>query len=595
LLFNWIKLGHFLGAYGFLIHSFHPSASRPASPEGPSRPDISQFGPVGSKRKNDSAFIWSVSTDFGGPNLGLRLAFIRRDIIMDNLPPQLLQLALTSADLGVWMLDLERDQEMLRSLRHDQIFGYSNLQPRWGLEIALAHVIEEDRHILIGAFEQARTLGEMSCEFRVRWPDGSIHWISPLGRTEFSENGTPLRVCGVVADITARKSLEAELLHKSKMAAVGELSAGIAHDFNNVLQGIGVSLELISNLAETKRCSAIPERARRANELVQRAAKITHRLLAFSRRSPLAPCAFDLASRLPGIVSLLRPTAGHHINVSVQVSPDLPNIHVDIAQFEAALLNLLVNARDASPRGGMIEVKASKALEVPIDLDIDELHPGYALIEVLDQGVGILPEQLTQVFEPFFTTKPVGAGTGLGLSQVYGFAHQSGGSISLESVPGIGTRALLWVPLDQSDSEPDTVLETAKYSVHQLSEDEQPRIRILLVEDESHVSETIAMWLMQLGYEVIVASDGDTALEYLQGSREQFALMISDIGLSSHMDGCELAHQCKNLYPSLPILLITGYAGIDLKQRLPQQTEVLVKPFDMHTLISTIKKRLVSQ
>ncbi|MBM9486959.1 response regulator [Pseudomonas sp. ICBG1301] len=511
---------------------------------------------------------------------------------MENLPPQLLQLALTSADLGVWMLDLERDQEVLRSLRHDQIFGYSELQPRWGLEIALKHVIEEDRHILTDAFEQARTIGEMRCEFRVRWPDGSIHWVSPLGRTEFSEDGTPLRVCGVVADITARKCLEAESLHKSKMAAIGELSAGIAHDFNNVLQGIGVSLELISNLAETKRCSAVPERARRANELVQRAAKITHRLLAFSRRSPLAPCAFNLASRLPGIVSLLRPTAGHHINVKLQVSPDLPHIHVDIAQFEAALLNLLVNARDASPRGGLIEVKASKALKVPIDLDIDELHPGYALIEVLDQGIGISSEQLTHVFEPFFTTKPVGAGTGLGLSQVYGFAHQSGGSISLESVPGIGTRALLWLPLDHSDSEPDPVHETPTYSIHHLSKDEQHRLRILLVDDEPEVSETIAMWLMQLGYEVIVASDGASALKYLQSSREQFQLMISDIGLSSHMDGCELAHQCKIWYPSLPVLLISGYAGIDLKQRLPDQTEVLVKPFDMPTLINVITRTL---
>ncbi|RUQ46757.1 response regulator, partial [Corynebacterium pseudodiphtheriticum] len=191
-----------------------------------------------------------------------------------------------------------------------------------------------------------------------------------------------------------------------------------------------------------------------------------------------------------------------------------------------------------------------------------------------------------------FTTKPVGAGTGLGLSQVYGFAHQSGGSISLESVPGIGTRALLWLPLDHSDSEPDPVHETPTYSIHHLSKDEQHRLRILLVDDEPEVSETIAMWLMQLGYEVIVASDGASALKYLQSSREQFQLMISDIGLSSHMDGCELAHQCKIWYPSLPVLLISGYAGIDLKQRLPDQTEVLVKPFDMPTLINVITRTL---
>lgn len=514
---------------------------------------------------------------------------------MDTLPPQLLQLALTSADLGVWMLDLEQDQEMLRSLRHDQIFGYSSLQPCWGLGIALEHVIEEDRHILTNAFEQARTIGEMSCEFRVRWPDGSIHWISPLGRTEFSENGKPLRVCGVVSDVTARKRLEAVSLHKSKMAAIGELTAGIAHDFNNVLQGIGVSLELMSNLAETKRCSAVPERARRANELVQRAAKITHRLLAFSRRSPLTPCAFDLAARLPGIVSLLLPTAEQHFNVTVQVSPDLAAIHVDHAQFEAALLNLLVNARDASPRGSSIKVTASKALELPIDQNIEESHPGYALIEVLDQGVGIPPDDLAKVFEPFFTTKPIGAGTGLGLSQVYGFAHQSGGSIDLDSVPGIGTRVRLWLPFDDSHLEPDEVLEMPAHSGKHSSEAQEPGKRILLVEDEPQVRETLATWLMQLGHDVIVACDGAAALKHLQGDGEPFALMISDIGLSIDMDGCELAEHCRILYPDLPILLITGYAGVELEQRLPHGTAVLVKPFDTPTLIKAITERLVQR
>ncbi len=511
---------------------------------------------------------------------------------MNNLPPQLLQLALASADLGVWMLDLVRDQEVLRSLRHDQIFGYSTLQPRWGLEIALAHVLEEDRHILIGAFERARSAGEMSCEFRVRWPDGSVHWISPFGRTEFSETGIPLRVCGVVADITARKCQEAESLQKNKMAAIGELTAGIAHDFNNILQGIGVSLELISNLAETGRCSAVPARAKRANELVQRAAKITHRLLAFSRRSPLTPCAIDLASRLPDIVGLLRPTADHNVNVTMQVCPDLPAIHVDDAQFEAALLNLLVNARDASPRGANIELRAQKALEVPTDLDVSQLHPGFALIEVLDQGNGIPPEQLAQVFEPFFTTKPVGAGTGLGLSQVHGFVHQSGGSIDLSSMPGTGTQVRLWLPLDPSHLAPAAIFKIPASGYEPLSESDDPRGRILLVDDEFDVRETLAAWLMQLGHEVIAVCDASAALEALKDNTAPFTLMISDVGLSGDIDGCELAHKCRMLYHELPVLLITGYAGLELEDRIPSHTAVLVKPFDMSILVASISNCL---
>ncbi|KWT13229.1 PAS domain-containing hybrid sensor histidine kinase/response regulator [Pseudomonas amygdali] len=509
---------------------------------------------------------------------------------MDALPTHLLQLALQSADLGVWMLDLERDQEVLRSLRHDQIFGYETLQPQWGLEIALTHIVEEDRHILTDAFERARTVGSLSCEFRVRWPDGSIHWVSPLGRTEFSEGGIPLRVSGVVADITVRKQMEAESLQRSKMAAIGELTAGIAHDFNNILQGLGVSFELISNLARSGRFSAVPERARRGQELVQRAAMITHRLLAFSRRSPLTPCALDLASRLPDIVSLLRPTAEHHVNVTVWVSPNLPAIHVDSAQFEAAILNLLVNARDASPRGGNIEVTAQQAQDMTLAVDDDKTYQSFALIEVMDQGSGIPLEQLDQVFEPFFTTKPIGAGTGLGLSQVYGFANQSGGKVDLDSVLGVGTRVRMWLPFESSDSSTDAVVETLSPSLEQSSVIDKPTGRILLVDDEFEVRETMATWLKQLGHEVIVASDASGALERMREAAESFDLMISDIGLTGPMDGCELAYQCRVLYDDMPVLLVTGYAGDDLEKRLPPDTLVLDKPFDMPKLVAAIAK-----
>ncbi|WP_235805235.1 ATP-binding protein, partial [Pseudomonas amygdali] len=181
--------------------------------------------------------------------------------------------------------------------------------------------------------------------------------------------------------------------------------------------------------------------------------------------------------------------------MTVWVSPNLPAIHVDSAQFEAAILNLLVNARDASPRGGNIEVTAQQAQDMTLAVDDDKTYQSFALIEVMDQGSGIPLEQLDQVFEPFFTTKPIGAGTGLGLSQVYGFANQSGGKVDLDSVLGVGTRVRMWLPFESSDSSTDAVVETLSPSLEQSSVIDKPTGRILLVDDEFEVRETMATWL----------------------------------------------------------------------------------------------------
>jgi signal transduction histidine kinase len=494
---------------------------------------------------------------------------------MESFPPELLHLALQSADLGIWQLDLRSDEETLRSLRHDQMFGYDVLQPRWSMAIALQHVVEEDRDVFASAFRTALTAGTLQCEVRVRWPDGSIHWIAPLGRTEFSEEGQPLRMCGVVADITARRQLETQALQKSKLSAIGELTAGIAHDFNNVLQGLAGSFDLLNVFIAKGRLDECGRLASRGTELVSRAARMTHRLLAFSRRAPLNPRAVDLAQRLPAIAALMRPVAGQHSPVDVSVEAALPAVHVDDAQLEVALLNLLINARDASRGKGRIQLRARRTLH-PGDLHESlpaSAYRGFALIEVTDAGIGIPPDSLERVFEPFFTTKPQVAGTGLGLSQVYGYVNQSGGAIDVASVIGVGTRVRLWLPLEAG--------ELAAVEVAAPADAVSPRSRpavVLLVDDEPHVREPLAELLRESGHEVTAVASAAEAMTMLD-SRTDWDLIVSDIGLEGPTDGCELARQCHGRLPEVPVLLITGYAGDDLDTRLPRDTTVLVKPF----------------
>ncbi|MDF3983627.1 ATP-binding protein [Luteibacter sp. PPL201] len=489
-------------------------------------------------------------------------------------PDSLLHLALESADLGVWRLDLTRDQEMLRSLRHDQMFGYDTLQPSWGLERALAHILDEDRHILVQAFERAIKDGHLACEFRVRWPDGSIHWIAPRGRTDY-ENGEARYVTGIVSDVTARKRAEEDDLQQSKMIAIGQLTAGIAHDFNNVLQGIGGAFDLIEKKAAAGTLEGVTAVTRLGTGLVDRASRMTHRLLAFSRRSPLAPRAIALEKRLPEIAALLRPTATQHVTVTCDIEPGLC-AHVDDAHLETAVLNLLVNARDASPRGGRIHLAARRASGLPSHDDAPRL-----VLSVSDEGTGIAADDLPHVFEPFFTTKPAGTGTGLGLSQVHGFAHQSGGHVDVESALHQGTTVRVYLPVCALPDEPIACAQV----VHR----PPGAARILLVDDEPGVLDTLAVTLRDQGHEVITAHHAEDA-QAAWRAHAPFSALITDIGLPGPMDGCALAHWARAEIPDLPVVLITGYAGTPLDDRLPRHAEVLVKPFALSALRTLLKR-----
>ncbi|KJV34761.1 PAS domain-containing hybrid sensor histidine kinase/response regulator [Luteibacter yeojuensis] len=498
-----------------------------------------------------------------------------------DVPHALLQLALESADLGVWRLDLVNDVELLRSLRHDQMFGYRDLQPRWNLAVALEHIVEDDRPILARAFERARDEGCLACEFRVRWPDGSIHWIAPRGRTEY-ENGVARYVTGIISDVTARRRADEEDLQHNKLVAMGQLTAGIAHDFNNVLQGMGGAFDLIEQKANLSTVEGIAPIARLGAGLVERASRMTHRLLAFSRRSPLAPGPVNLNGRLPEIAALLRPTASQHVNVSVSVEGDLCAL-ADDAQLETALLNLLVNARDASPRDGYISVSAAS---VNADGETPPSAHRLLCISVTDRGSGIAPDDLQRVFEPFFTTKSAGTGTGLGLSQVHGFAHQSGGRIEVESALNQGTTVRLYLP-ECGANENDAVPSTPGPVVP------PPGVRILLVDDEPQVLAMLAAALREQGHEVITAIDAVSALRAWR-AHAPLALLVTDIGLPGSMDGCELARWCRSEEPELPVILITGYAGETLKGRIPKAAQVLVKPFSTSTLGHAVTKAVGS-
>ncbi|HEX4209499.1 MAG TPA: ATP-binding protein, partial [Candidatus Binataceae bacterium] len=360
-------------------------------------------------------------------------------------------------------------------------------------------------------------------------------------------------------DISARKAMEERLRQSTKMEAIGRLTAGIAHDFNNLLTVVLGNLESIqrqSAIANTARTQAVENAMRGA----RRAAALTERLLAFARRKPLEPHVLDVNDLVSGMSELLRRTIGERINVRTKLDPDVWSIETDPTELEAAILNLAVNARDAMPAGGELVIETAN---VELDSAYAAANPdiiagSYVLIAVADTGVGMTSDILNKVFEPFFTTKPDGRGTGLGLSQVYGFVRQTGGHVKLYSEPTIGTTAKIYFPKASKPSEADPA---ADQSTHV---SQTPRARgseaILVVEDDDDVRHYTVSSLRELGYVVLEAGDAESALRIAEHEGE-LHLLFTDLGLPGPMDGKSLAERVHAIKPSVKILITTAYAG----------------------------------
>ncbi|ACA16314.1 multi-sensor hybrid histidine kinase [Methylobacterium sp. 4-46] len=397
------------------------------------------------------------------------------------------------------------------------------------------------------------------------------------------EAGRPIFLVAEGRDVTDQRRAEEALRQAQKMEAVGQLTGGLAHDFNNLLTGISGSLELLQSRLAQGRVSETGRYIDAAQGAAKRAAALTHRLLAFSRRQTLDPRPIDVNLLIAGMEELIRRTIGPAVSLSVEPDPAPWTILVDPGQLENALLNLCINARDAMPEGGRIVIATAKRELGP---GAGDLPPGaYATLTVTDTGAGMSPEVLARAFDPFFTTKPLGQGTGLGLSMIYGFVRQSGGQVRIDSAQGRGTAVALLFPRHHGPARaPEEVPDRAA----------PPRARdgetVLVVDDEASVRLLVAEVLQDLGYRALEARDGAAGLAQLR-AEGRIDLLVTDVGLPGGMNGRQLADAGRVLRPDLKVLFITGYAETTVVGAgdLQPGMEVLTKPFVLEELARRIR------
>jgi two-component system, cell cycle sensor histidine kinase and response regulator CckA len=417
-----------------------------------------------------------------------------------------------------------------------------------------------------------------STQYRVIWPDGSIHWLDVIGRASYGPGtGRPLRMRGILLDITERKRTEKRLQEVLRLEAIGRLAGGIAHDLNNMLVTILGFSELLAQEmgADDPRLDDVRE----IHEAAARSADLTRQLLAFARRELIQPRKLDLNGIVRHAVVMLRPVLGENASLVLQLSSTVGHIHADPGRVEQILMNLVLNSRDAIPQGGRVTVEtAGITLESgpPAWQPQSEAPPPgrYAMLAVSDTGHGMDPATLQHIWEPFFTTKPAGKGTGLGLSVVYGSVKQSGGFVWVDSEVGRGTVVRVYWPetLQEADQlgEPPAARPA-----------ERGRETVLVVEDERVVRALMLRSLTRLGYRCVEAADAEEALGVLEQEEGHVDLVITDVVMPG-ISGGDLGLRLAERYPALPVLYTSGFADDDVIRRglLDATRPFLQKPFN---------------
>ncbi|TWI55735.1 PAS domain S-box-containing protein [Pseudomonas duriflava] len=440
---------------------------------------------------------------------------------------------------------------------------------------------DEIEHLIRGFKNLCRTRQTCSYEVRLRHADGSYRLTS---WTSVPEDNL---MYSVGRDITEQRQLEEQLRQSQKMEAIGQLTGGIAHDFNNLLTGIIGSLDLMQRRFSSGRTQDIERYMTSAVTSAQRAAALTQRLLAFSRRQALDLKPVNVNTLVASMEELLRRTIGEKIELTTALGAGIWPALTDNNQLESALLNLVINARDAMPNGGSLRIETGVMHVDPQAASlIDEAEPGdYVVLSVSDTGTGMTPEVMARAFDPFFTTKPIGQGTGLGLSMIYGYAKQSKGHVQIHSTLGQGTSVHLYLPRFSGSLDEVTVGQVNPEAPLGAGE------VVLVVEDEAVVRALILEVLSELGYATLEAADAHAALPLLESS-QRIDLMISDVGLPG-MNGRQLADVARQSRPRLKILLATGYAeGANVSGYLDPGMELINKPFNIDTLANRIKEMI---
>lgn len=530
--------------------------------------------------------------------------------------------ALLAGNLGTWELDLPTmaleasptckaafGRGASDEFTYDDLQGSIHLDDRERMQAAVAHTVGSG--------------DDYQIEYRITWPDGSPHWVEIHGRRLLDANGHASKMVGVSSNITARKSFEQQLVavneslerrvaertadleeaHKraiaemeqrekaeellvqaQKVESIGQLTGGVAHDFNNLLMAV------LGNLEVLRRHVSRDDKAVRliegALEGARRGASLTQRLLAFARRQELAVKRFELNELISGLATLMRQSAGAGIEISIISSRPQIWVEIDGNQIELALLNLIVNARDAMPDGGTITISVG---EVDGDTTHAHLAPGgYAQISVSDTGKGMDPETLRRAIEPFFSTKGVGKGTGLGLSMIHGLVLQLGGAFSLESSVGKGTTARILLPMSAATDEDEGKFDQPTEMIEAL--DASPS-RILVVDDDALIAMSTVQMVEDLGHTVVEAYSGSAALEIIKRDAD-IDLMITDFAMPK-MSGADLIVAARSIRPDLPVILASGYA--ELPGDVDLNVARLGKPYDQLQLAEQINLALAGE
>ena len=557
-------------------------------------------------RRADGVFRWHlvravpIETPGGAPR------WLGTNTDIDDQKAAQSELARLNASLGQRVEERTRDLDRMWRLSTDVMMvtrfdgSITAINPAWktllGLEErdllgrSLLEFVHEDDYAPTRA-EMARLAAGMSTvrfENQFRHSDGSwrvIAWtavpdeqyIHAVGRDITAERAADL----------ALKDAESRLRQSQKMESLGQLTGGIAHDFNNLLQGITGSLETVKRRLAAGRTDDVDRFMNSASSSASRAAALIHRLLAFARRQSLDDKAVDINRLVESMEELLRRTLGEQLGLRVLTGKNVWLARSDENQLESAILNLAINARDAMPEGGLLTIETSNEV---LDEDYASRHEGlnagdYAVVCVTDSGTGMPPDVLAKVFDPFFTTKPIGQGTGLGLSMIYGFTKQSGGHVRIDSEPGKGTAVKLYFPRDDAaDVAPAIDPAAAPADVPQ-GEGEI----ILVVEDEPAVRMLVVEELGELGYTVLQAPTGLAAIPILE-SGQRIDLLVTDVGLPG-MNGRQVAEIGRQHRPELPVLFMTGYAenAAVRSEFLASGMEMIAKPFALDELATRIR------
>jgi PAS domain S-box-containing protein len=425
--------------------------------------------------------------------------------------------------------------------------------------------------------------GRFEAEGRRVRKDGSVFWANVVIYQIRDETGELIGFAKITRDITERRKAQLELeetqrqrAHAQRMEALGQLTGGVAHDFNNLLMIVSGHINTIK-----KAVADDPKLSRAAKAIAyaaQRGATLTRQLLTFSRRQTINPTVFQVAERVGAFRAMLEIFAGSSVRLSVAIGSDIWSVKVDESEFDLALVNLALNAHDAMPSGGALVITAENVNLCPGDT-LAAIQGEFVALRITDTGSGIAPDVLPKVFDPFFTTKEFGKGSGLGLSQVHGFAHQSGGTVHVDSAVGRGTTVTLYLP--RSEETPRTVQGESRV-------ESTAGGTVLVVEDNPEVLAICVSMLEQLTYEVCAVSGASAALDVIE--KKNFDLVVSDIVMPGGMDGAALANAIRARRPELPVLLVTGFSPSASHADFP----IIRKPFDFSELSRTVA-RLIAE